>query len=69
MALCQELGWIINIGKSELEPKQILNFRRLPVQPQGGQGQAHSGMLANRKLKSKMSFLPVLTVWSDNLCP
>ena len=26
VALCQELGWIVNHDKSELEPKQIFNF-------------------------------------------
>ena len=26
LALCQELGWIINVQKSELEPKQIFEF-------------------------------------------
>ena len=24
--MCQELGWLVNIEKSELEPKQIFNF-------------------------------------------
>ena len=24
--ICQELGWLVNLEKSELEPKQILNF-------------------------------------------
>ena len=23
---CQDLGWLVNIEKSELEPKQIFNF-------------------------------------------
>ena len=26
LALCQELGWIVNLQKSELEPKQIFEF-------------------------------------------
>ena len=26
LALCQELGWVVNLKKSELEPKQIINF-------------------------------------------
>ena len=26
VALCQELGWVVNIEKSELESKQIVNF-------------------------------------------
>ena len=26
LALCQELGWIVNLQKSELEPQQVLEF-------------------------------------------
>ena len=26
LALCQELGWVVNLKKSDLEPKQIFNF-------------------------------------------
>ena len=26
LSLCQELGWVVNLRKSELEPKQIFNF-------------------------------------------
>ena len=26
VALCQELGWVVNMEKSELEPKQIFSF-------------------------------------------
>ena len=26
LALCQELGWIVNLQKSELEPKQVFEF-------------------------------------------
>ena len=26
VALCQELGWVVNMEKSELEPKQIFDF-------------------------------------------
>ena len=26
MKICQELGWLVNLEKSELEPKQILDF-------------------------------------------
>ena len=32
--ICQELGWLVNLGKSELEPRQIFVFCRLPVRPQ-----------------------------------
>ena len=26
LALCQELGWVVNLQKSELEPKQTFEF-------------------------------------------
>ena len=26
MKICQDLGWLVNVEKSELEPKQIFNF-------------------------------------------
>ena len=26
LALCQELGWVVNLRKSELDPKQVFNF-------------------------------------------
>ena len=29
--ICQELGWLVNLEKSELEPRQIFVFCRLPV--------------------------------------
>ena len=39
LALCQELGWIVNIQKSELEPKQVFRFCGLPVRPLTRTGQ------------------------------
>ena len=50
VALCQNLGWILNIEKSELEPKHIFDFIGYQFYLQGGQGQTHSGMLADLKL-------------------
>ena len=32
--ICQELVWLVNLEKSELEPRQIFVFCRLPVRPQ-----------------------------------
>ena len=26
LALCQKLGWIVNLQKSDLEPQQVFNF-------------------------------------------
>ena len=49
VALCQELGCIINIELSELDLKQVFNFYRLPVRPKGGPGQTHPRVLADLK--------------------
>ena len=35
--MCQKLGWLVNLEKSELEPKQV--FCRLPLRPQVRSGQ------------------------------
>ena len=35
MKICQELGWLENLEKSELEPNQVFDFVRQPVRPQG----------------------------------
>ena len=32
--ICQKLGWVVNFNKSELEPKQVVQLRRLPVRLQ-----------------------------------
>ena len=49
VALCQDLGGLVNMEKSELYPKQVfnLNFRRLPVQPERGHGQTQPGPVAD----------------------
>ena len=44
--LCQELGWLVNLEKSELESRQIFVFCRLPVRPQGRSGPSDTGPLA-----------------------
>ena len=31
VALCQDLGWLVNMEKSELDPKQVFQLHRLPV--------------------------------------
>ena len=41
--ICQELGWLVNLEKSELEPRQIFIFCRLPVRPQGQSGPSDTG--------------------------
>ena len=47
VALCRELGRLVNKEKSELDPKQVFQLCRLPVRPQGGQGQTHTRALAD----------------------
>ena len=42
VALCREIGWLVNKEKSELDPK----FRRLPVRPERGQVQTLPRLLA-----------------------
>ena len=44
--ICQELGWLVNLEKSELEPRQIFVFCRLPVRPQGRSGPSDTRPLA-----------------------
>ena len=41
--ICKELGWLVNLEKSELEPKQVFQLCRLPVRPQGRSGPTHTG--------------------------
>ena len=44
-ALCQELGWLVN-KEVRAGPKTGFQLRRLPVQPERGQGQTHTRALA-----------------------
>ena len=52
VALCQELGWLVNKEKSELEPKKGFQLRRLPVRFERGQGQIHIRALADLDRKN-----------------
>ena len=49
--MCQQLGWLVNIEKSELEPKTGLPFYSLPVRPQVQSGQANTGPVAEPSTK------------------
>ena len=39
--MCQDLGWLVNLEKSELELKQVFDCR-LPVRPQVQSGPTHT---------------------------
>ena len=60
VALCRELGWLVNKEKSELVPKTGFQLRRLPVRPQGGQGQTHTRALADLNRQDIVN-----SVWSS----
>ena len=45
--VCRRLGWIVNLEKSELEPKPKPTNRRLPVRPEGQPGPAYTGLVAD----------------------
>ena len=40
--LFHELGWVVNLKKSELTPQQVFNFGQLPVRPVDRLGSSHS---------------------------
>ena len=44
--ICQVLGWLVNLEKSELEPKAGLRTCRLPVRAHGRSGPTYTGPLA-----------------------
>ena len=66
--MCQELGWIVNMEKGELEPKQIVNFIGYQFDLKEGKGRCTSGMLAGLKRKKKSSFSATAPVGSDSSC-
>ena len=47
VALCQELGWLVNLEKVRGEPQTSIRLCRLPVRSGRGQGQTHSRTLAD----------------------
>ena len=47
VALCRELGWLVNKEKIRTGSKTGFQLCRLPVRPQGGQGQTHTRPLAD----------------------
>ena len=60
VALCRELGWLVNKEKSELDPG--FQLRGLPVRPQGGQG---------RPTPERWQTLTdkILSILSGSVCP
>ena len=56
--MCQDLGWLVNTEKSELEPKQIsLQLCRLPVRPQVRPGQTDTGPVAQPSGENTSTFV------------
>ena len=52
MALCQQLGWLVNLQKSELVPQQEFNFVG-SFRPLQGSSEADSGEVANPNSENK----------------
>ena len=44
--VCRELGWLVNLDKSELETQTNFRFCRLPVRPQSRSGPTDTGPVA-----------------------
>ena len=49
--MCQDLGWLVNLGKIGTGAQTSLRFRRLPVRPQVRSGQTDTGPLAKSPRK------------------
>ena len=47
VALCQDLGWLVNMDKIRTGPQPSLRCCRLPVRPERGQDQTHPGPVAD----------------------
>ena len=54
MALCQELGWVVNMKKSELIPQQVFNFVGYQFDLLTGRGFTHSGPVVYSETKVKV---------------
>ena len=52
--MCQDLGWLVNLENSELEPKRLC---RLPVRPQVRPGQTDSGPVAKPSGQDTSTFV------------
>ena len=81
LALCQQLGWIINLNKSELVPKQVFNFvgywfdlitgRVLPTQDQWETLQEKLRFMKDRHqctVRQFMSLIGLLTATEKQVC-
>ena len=55
--MCQQMGWLVNLDKSELEPKQVFNFR-LPVWPQVLSGSTYTGQVAKPSRENTETAIP-----------
>ena len=59
--ICQKLGWMVNFEKSELDPKQVFDFFRLPVQSEMWPGPTDTGLVAEPSKKTVTSILTGLS--------
>ena len=55
--MCQQLGWLVNLDKSELEHKQVFNFR-LPVRPQVRSVPTYTGPVAKPSRETTETAIP-----------
>ena len=66
--ICQELGWLVNLDKSELEPKQIFDFVGYQFDLRAGRSDRHrtGGKTYRTKYWKYCLYQPVR---SSNSCP
>ena len=65
VSLCQELGWIVNSEKSELDPKQVFDFIGFQFDFKEGKVKSTHGALADLTLKKSRICSPHQPAWSD----
>ena len=65
VTMCRDLGWLVNVEKSELEPKKVFDYQfvyatsssRLPVRPQVRSGPTNTGPVAEPSRKNTITAL------------
>ena len=66
--MCQQLGWVVNLEKSELEPQKIFNFVSYQFDLSAGRVQPTPDRCKALKRKYKHCF-HYWPVWSGSSCP